>query len=722
MRTARRLAAAAGCAAAVSVAAQQASAPQDAQRDARQAPIRTQANYVRVDVYPTSDGRPVQDLGAGDFEVLEDGVPQAVEDFQYITVSPAGPQAQRLEPNTVEASRQAAADPRGRLFVIFLDVGHVTVEGAWNSREPLIALVNRVVGDEDVVGIMTPEMSAAQIAFARRTEVIERGLRDVVPWGKRHTMRDDPQEQRYQACYPVLTQEAEQGMFESELVTKMKARRRERLTFDALRELSMYLRTVRNGRSAVIAVTEGWRLYRPDPEMTRLRKDCECRRFGGDPKTCGGCKLLSEERPPGVDPIGVGPGGRLGRGRLADAPFGTDRSECDRDRVGLAQMDNETYFRTLVDDANRANVSFYPIDPRGLPVFDAPLGPGPPPTLHEDQANLKARHEAMHNLAAATDGLAVIGGNDLNAGLKRISDDLTSYYLLGYYSTNARLDGRFRKIAVRVKRPGVSVRARRGYRAPTEEELAAARTAAPPEPPSAEAAALTSALEALARIRPDTRFRIHAAPAADAAGGATATVWVAGELQPPPVGDPWTKGGAAEIDVSAGDSTASGRAVLAPGERTFLTAVRLPRPVSAGALDVRARLSGNDPGAARLADSIHLPMAAGARRPVLFRRGPTTGARYLPAATFLFSRTERVRVEVPVPQDATAGAARLLDRTGKPVALPVAVTERAGDSGQRWIAAEVTLAPLGAGDYVVEVSFSASGAEQKVVTAIRVAR
>ena len=49
----------------------------------------------------------------------------------------------------------------------------------------------------------------------------------------------------------------------------------------------------------------------------------------------------------------------------------------------------------------------------------------------------------------------------------RIAADLSSYYLVGYYSTNAKLDGRFRSITVRVKRPGVSVRARRGYRALT---------------------------------------------------------------------------------------------------------------------------------------------------------------------------------------------------------------------------------------------------------------
>ncbi|HEY3384772.1 MAG TPA: hypothetical protein VGK32_23670 [Vicinamibacterales bacterium] len=68
--------------------------------------FRTEANFVRVDVYPT-----------------EDGVPQQVRTFEHIVIRGNTPQGLRAEPNTMRESRQMAADPRARLFVLFIVSG-----------------------------------------------------------------------------------------------------------------------------------------------------------------------------------------------------------------------------------------------------------------------------------------------------------------------------------------------------------------------------------------------------------------------------------------------------------------------------------------------------------------------------------------------------------------------------------------------------------------------
>ena len=56
--------------------------------------------------------------------------------------------------------------------------------------------------------------------------------------------------------------------------------------------------------------------------------------------------------------------------------------------------------------------------------------------------------------------------------MKRIVDDVSAYYLLGYYSTNTTHDGRYRRIEVKTKPPGLNVRARRGYYAPSNKPVA----------------------------------------------------------------------------------------------------------------------------------------------------------------------------------------------------------------------------------------------------------
>jgi hypothetical protein len=103
--------------------------PQSA--DQRPPTFRTGANLVRVDVYPTRDGKPVLDLASADFEILEDGVAQKVDTFEHVVVRPAGPQSERIEPSSQREMLQAAENPRNRVFVIFLD------QTQFNSRTPM---------------------------------------------------------------------------------------------------------------------------------------------------------------------------------------------------------------------------------------------------------------------------------------------------------------------------------------------------------------------------------------------------------------------------------------------------------------------------------------------------------------------------------------------------------------------------------------------------------
>jgi VWFA-related protein len=615
-----------------------------------------------------------------------------VQSFEHIVINPAGPQNQRSEPNTIEESRQLAANPRNRLFVIFLDTPHVAVDSGWRVREPLIRLIDKILGPDDLVGLMTPKMSAADVVFARKTEVMASGLRARWPWGQRGTVEFDDREKLYATCYPPLG-----GGLLSPTAAAMVARRRERATLDSLTELVNYLRDLREERKAIVTVSEGWLLYRPD-------------------------SALSDVKPAPVDPISVDPSGRLTtKNRNATQPY--SRTECDGERMQLAMMDDDQYFRDLIDRANRGNSSFYTVDPRGLGVFDSPLGPSAPPPIDVDARNLRNRMDSLRGLAGATDGLPVLDTNDLDKGLKRISDDLTSYYLLGYYSTNGKLDGRFHSIKVRVKRPGVEVRARKGYRAATATEVSAAKAAAA-APVGEGMASLHAAMASLARIRPDSRLNLNAVALRNAGSAAPSTVWVAGELSSGPGSDLPRAGGTIDVTVSAGGKSASAQVTLAAGARSFAVPVSLPAGLNASAsqLDVRARMTGPDATGEGLSGNTSVDVAGSESPPMLFRRGPVTGNRLVPAASFLFSRTERARFEFPAAAEVKPGAGRLLDRGGQPLAIPVTVSERTDEKSQRWLAADVTLAALAAGDYAVELTVTNGTSTQRLLAAFRVGR
>lgn len=124
--------------------------------------------------------------------------------------------------------------------------------------------------------------------------------------------------------------------------------------------------------------------------------------------------------------------------------------------------------------ATRAGVSFYGVDVRGLGAgLDEALGaarlpddPGVtfgPATFIAETARAQ---DFLRSMSEQTGGFALVNRNDLNAGFERLLSDNSRYYLLGYYPSSTTRDGSFRKVQVRVRRPGLEVRARTGYNAP----------------------------------------------------------------------------------------------------------------------------------------------------------------------------------------------------------------------------------------------------------------
>lgn len=129
--------------------------------------------------------------------------------------------------------------------------------------------------------------------------------------------------------------------------------------------------------------------------------------------------------------------------------------------MSLTGIDNQAQLRATVNAAIRSNVAFYPVDARGL-VATAPLGDATQASQggqamysgsgqRTAQSNFQGQQESLYTLASDTGGKTLLDQNDLSLGIVQAQKDIASYYILGYYSSNSALDGRYRRIKVSVK-------------------------------------------------------------------------------------------------------------------------------------------------------------------------------------------------------------------------------------------------------------------------------
>src|SRR5580698_11495413 len=144
-------------------------------------------------------------------------------------------------------------------------------------------------------------------------------------------------------------------------------------------------------------------------------------------------------------------------------------------------MDNQSQLRATVNAAIRANVAFYPIDARGLlaaaPGGDASQAAAVGSNLYSGAGQTSLRNsfhdqqETLVTLAADTGGKAMLDSNDLTLGMTQVQKDMGSYYILSYASTNTAVDGRYRKIEVKLSPRIAALKPkldyRRGYYGPS---------------------------------------------------------------------------------------------------------------------------------------------------------------------------------------------------------------------------------------------------------------
>jgi VWFA-related protein len=215
-----------------------------AQAPAPQPTFRSGISVVNVDVVVSDrNGQPVTDLTAADFEILENGKRQEIEQFRLVTVDgrarPGAPAPREVRSLAADDHELASADVR--VFVIFLDDYHVTRAMAMRARQRLIPFVKSQFGPNDLIAIMSPLTPISALTFTRSQDL-------VVDAVARFDGRADDLSPRNpaEAAYAFMPPQAVRQI-------------RRQVVLGALEALAVKLGSVREGRKSVLYISEGWR-------------------------------------------------------------------------------------------------------------------------------------------------------------------------------------------------------------------------------------------------------------------------------------------------------------------------------------------------------------------------------------------------------------------------------------------------------------------------------
>jgi VWFA-related protein len=380
--------------------------------EAGQPTFRVAVDLVMLDVIPRDEsGRFVSDLQPSDFEVLEDGVRQEIVSavlvhggrvFRLQTAPPSRPVAEGI----VLPETRPVTEAAGRIFVILVDDLHLDVHDTTLVRDLMKKISTTLIHDGDTFAIVSTGPSAIEEPLTYDRRRLQAAIGRVKGSGL------DPSE--------IFASPRDSALGPADV------RRRVHVAFSTAYQLMQDLEKVRDRRKALILLSNGYDLD-PFPQA-RLGKD---QVFGGR----YGMPTVDDER-----------GERL----LA--------LQTERDR--FADVDLAAELHALGNAANRANVSIYAIDPRGIAPFigaDLQLG------QDERKIHLQKTQASLRTLAEATGGLAIVNDNDFTSALKRIDAETSDYYVLGYYLSDRDPAKRTRRLEVRVKRANVTAWSRSSY-------------------------------------------------------------------------------------------------------------------------------------------------------------------------------------------------------------------------------------------------------------------
>jgi VWFA-related protein len=372
---------------------------------AQQAPVpapaptptfRTQVDLVSSDVVVRGkNGQFMADLAKDDFELYEDGVKQELNSFVLVTggrvytTMVAAPSVVRE--GVILPPTRPTNDAAGRIFLFIVDDLHIDFASTPRVKDLFKRLGKELVHEGDLFGVVSTGTSSIAMDLTYDRTRIDEAAKKISGSGLK------PKDIIEQSAVGETPQEV---MHRAHVAFET--------TLDVIRNLGQ----THNRRKAVVIISDGYDFdpYKASRSGTSLTPNSNNRNV--DPNDPNNAQFLQKEK-------------------FADTDLAIELNEVAR-------------------EANRANATFYTIDPRGLtagPDIDQDVDPS------EWETHVRKQQDSLRSLAEQTGGIAVVNTNDIDKALKRIDAETSDYYVLGYYSSNPDPTQKRRQVEIRVNKP-----------------------------------------------------------------------------------------------------------------------------------------------------------------------------------------------------------------------------------------------------------------------------
>jgi VWFA-related protein len=374
--------------------------------------IRTGVELITTDVIVRdSRGQFIADLKKDEFEIFEDGVKQQLVSFTLThggrVFNVAAPPPPPPQEGIILPPARPTNDAAGRIFLIFVDDLHLDFRNTGRIRELFKKIAKELIHDGDMFGIVSTGPSSLSIDLTYDRKRLDQAINKISGAGL--------------APKDILdVPEGAQGPPE--------VRYRAHVAFSTANDIIEQLAQVHNRRKAFIYVSNGYD-FNPFKD-TRAKQEAE--RYGQPSNNDDGSGNSNSQE---SDPF------QKQGNKFHEADLVSDLS-------------------WLTRNANRANVTMYTIDPRGLvgmPDLDEKVD------MVEWQNYVRTSQDSLRTIAELTGGYAAVNQNDFDKAIKRIDAETSDYYVVGYYSNNPDPRKRNRAIEVKVTRSDLNVMHRKAY-------------------------------------------------------------------------------------------------------------------------------------------------------------------------------------------------------------------------------------------------------------------